>query len=109
MSTKPNFTLRQVIEQLDSGYYWDTDSLTFGCATGVPAGGCPSSERWGLSSFSEEQKQATLVAMSLWDELIPIDLSLGSSSSADILLINYTLSGQAYSYLPTDGDIFISI
>ena len=105
---KPVLTLSQIISQLDSSYHWSSSSLSYGFASRPPIGGFPGYERGGLSLFTATQKQATNVAMSLWSDLIPIDLSLSTPSFSDILLVNYIMSDQAYAYFPNEGDIFIN-
>ncbi|MFP6730555.1 MAG: M10 family metallopeptidase C-terminal domain-containing protein [Alphaproteobacteria bacterium] len=102
------FTLSQVIAQLDSGAHWTQSQLGYGFATAIPAGGFPNGESTGLTPFNGDQRAAARMAISLWEDLINIDFVEPAEASADILFVNYTNAGQAYAYFPPFGDVFIN-
>ncbi len=108
MSSKPVYTLDQIINQLDSDYQWHKTQLNYAFATITPSGGYPGGESTGLSTLNTEQQHAAQIAIQLWQDLINIDFVETLQGSADILFTNYTDAGQAYAYFPPYGDIFIN-
>ncbi len=108
MPTKSVFTLPQIIAQLSTGQQWHQNQLGYAFTTSVPAQGFPNGESDGLSPFNSEQRAAARTAVSLWEDLIDLEINQTSESTADILFTNYTDAGQAYAYLPPIGDIFIN-
>ena len=109
-----DFTLSQVIAQIDSGSRWTSsqlgvqNQLGYAFATEIPAGGFPGGETSGLTPFNGDQRAAARMAVSLWDDLINTDFVEPAEASADILFVNNTNAGQAYAYLPPFGDVFIN-
>jgi len=108
MLDQPLFSTTQVINQLDSGYHWWGEFVSYGFPSSAPSGGFAGGESGGLSPFSNSQKAAARLALELWDDLIDIELFETSPSSADIQLINYTGAGVAYAYFPSTGDVFVN-
>jgi serralysin len=99
MATKPLYTLDQVIGQLNSGYKWSGQDLTYSFPT--TATWFPYAEAAGFSAFTEAQKAAARTVMSLWDDLIAPDFREVAGSNANIKYENTTTNvGYAHAYYP---------
>ena len=119
--------LPRVINQIWTGY---TNSVNGGVITyNFPKGnkltGLYNNPRYGfsagygLSGFSESQKQAARMSIELWDDLIVPSFIERGSKGADIQFANSYDPGQAYAYYPEYaftnaqgwkffGDIFVA-
>lgn len=119
--------LPRVINQIWTGY---TNSVNGGVITyNFPKGnkltGLYNNPRYGfsagygLSGFSENQKQAARMSIELWDDLIVPSFIERGSNGADIQFANSYDPGQAYAYYPEYaftnaqgwkffGDIFVA-
>lgn len=105
---KPIFDQPQVIEQIDGGSeisarngvitytFLDLHHLT-GLYNNPTAG---FTAGFGLSPFSEEQRDAARSSIQLWDDLIPQTFREVNGLGADIQFSNSYDPAQAYAYLP---------
>jgi serralysin len=97
---KPIWTNQQIINQLDSGYKWSGQSLTYGFPT--TGSWFPYAEKTGASGLTASQKDAFTLAIRLWDDLITPDFSLASNgAAANIKAMNTTTAiVYAHGYFP---------
>jgi serralysin len=98
---KPTWTETQIINQLNSGYSWAGNSLTYGFLTS--ATWFPYAEKNGFSQLSTNQKTAATLAINLWDSLIAPDFSLSSNAqTANVKFANTTTNiSYAHAYYPS--------
>ena len=99
-SGKTVWSTSQVINQLDSGYSWSGNTITY--AFPKNANWFPYSEANGFSAFNASQKTAARTAIELWDDLIaPSFVETASANSSDIKFSNTTTNiGYAHAYYP---------
>ncbi|MBL8907416.1 MAG: M10 family metallopeptidase C-terminal domain-containing protein [Rhizobiales bacterium] len=102
---KTVFTDEQIIAQLNSGYKWSGQSLTYGFPTS--ATWFPYSEKTGFSPLSSAQQAAATLAIQLWDDLIAPDFTLAANpTTANIKYMNTTTNiGYAHAYYPTGSSV----
>ena len=98
----PIFTNDQVINQIDSGYYWQTGpyvgdpiatSVTYGIPTSSDWVSAAYGEGAGWSQLNSTQAASANMGFELWDDLIALDLNPASDpNDADIRISNTTTS-----------------
>ena len=108
---KQNWTLDQIINQLDSGYKWNV------APSGTITWGTPSTnsyyddeyfgndEIYGLQKLNATQTAVAARSLSLWSDVANINfVRVGTDQSADITFQNSTEMGDGYAwaYYPTD-------
>lgn len=98
---KTVFTDQQIITQLNSGYKWTGQSLTYGFPTS--ASWFPYAEKNGFTPMSSAQQAAATLAIQLWDDLIAPDFTLAATpTSANVKYMNTTTDiGYAHAYYPS--------
>ena len=110
-SSKPEWTIEQVVEHLTrSGYSWSGDTVSYSFTTSNPGYG---TEQTGWSGFSAAQQAAGREAIGLWDDLIAISFTEASDQAGAIRFSNTTTGPtQAWAYYPSwssvGGDIWIN-
>jgi serralysin len=97
---KPVWTDAQIIQQMDSGFHWSGNNLTYGFPT--TASWFPFGERSGFSPLSATQQATATLVIKLWDDLIVPHVSLvADGASASIKFSNTTTNiGYAQTYFP---------
>jgi len=97
---KTVWTDTQVINQLDSGYHLSGTNLTYGFPTN--ASWFPYGEATGFSAFTAAQQQMATLAISLWDDLTPVNFTLkADGGTATVKYSNTTTNiGYAQAYYP---------
>jgi len=102
---KTVFTDQQIIAQLNSGYKWSGQALTYGFPT--TASWFPYAEKTGFSPLSSAQQAAATLAIQLWDDLIAPDFTLAANpTTASIKYMNTTTNiGYAHAYYPTGSSV----
>src|SRR5262245_55669573 len=102
---KTVFTDLQVVNQLNSGYKWTSQSLTYGFPTS--ASWFPYDEKTGFTALSSAQQAMATLAIQLWDDLIAPDFTLAASgSTANVKYMNTTTSiGYAHAYYPSTSSV----
>ncbi|GAB5387851.1 MAG: hypothetical protein Alpg2KO_08190 [Alphaproteobacteria bacterium] len=115
LNTPDVFSLEQVIAQLArSDTFWDKGALTVGfMGLSGPGAFYGDGEGDGFSVFQLEQREATELAVQMWEDVIDVNLSVTQSFTSDIRLGNtITGPGHAWAYFPDDsaegGDIWIN-
>ncbi|MBI5256496.1 MAG: Ig-like domain-containing protein [Burkholderiales bacterium] len=105
-----NWTLAQVLAQLDSGYHWNGSTITY--AFPAQAGGliATEGEDAGFRAFNTSQQAMATLAMATWDELIAANFQRSSSPNTDIEF-GYTSTGigYAHAYFPTMGSAWFNV
>lgn len=98
---KTVFTDQQVVAQLNSGYKWTGQSLTYGFP--ISASWFPYAEKTGFSALSTAQQAMATLAIQLWDDLISPDFALAvDGSTANVKYMNTTTNiGYAQAYYPS--------
>lgn len=89
-SSKPSFTPAQVIDTFNSKSLWPTTDITYSFVSSYPSYS-------GTSTFSAEQRQATLLSLELWADLAPFTFSQGSGTSVNIQFVNAITNGRGNS------------
>lgn len=108
-SSKPSFTPAQVIDTFNSKSLWPTTDITYSFVSSYPSYS-------GTSTFSAEQRQATLLSLELWADLAPFTFSQGSGTSVNIQFVNAITNGRGNSNYqaeanfpnPSGGGAFIN-
>ena len=97
---KPVWTDAQIIQQMDGGYHWSGNNLTYGFP--AAASFFPYGERTGFSAFVATQKATATLVIKLWDDLIVPNFTLADNgASANIKFANTTTNiGYAQAYYP---------
>lgn len=107
---KPILDQEGIIGQIDSGREIEGDKITYTFLDKDHAVGLYNnpnygfSEPYGLSVFSEAQRETARDGMELWDDLIPQDIVESNGMGSDIVFAN-TVTGpaQAWAYYPGNG------
>jgi Ca2+-binding RTX toxin-like protein len=99
-----NWTLAQVLAQLDSGMKWTGTTITYSFPT-TSTGMTGTTERIGFTPITATQKPFITLALQLWDDLIAPDLSeVASATSSNIEFGNSTTGVDfSHAYFPTQG------
>lgn len=102
-----NWTLEQVLNQLNSGSVWSGEEITYSFPqdAGQFVGW---NEASGFVAMNDAQIEIVTYALAGWDDLIAADFSRVSSGS-DIEL-SYTTTGISYAhaYFPTTGSVWFN-
>jgi Ca2+-binding RTX toxin-like protein len=100
---KPIWTNTQIIDQLDTGYHWSGNNLTYAFPTNanwLPSG---EPEKSSFTALSAAQQAAAVSALSAWDSLIAPNFSLTTNTAtANLKFGNSPEAGYAYAYYPSD-------
>jgi serralysin len=95
---KPLWSTAQIVSQLDSGWHWSTQSLTYSFATN--ASWFPGYEAAGFSALNAQQRATASSAIKLWDDLIAPDFKLATGNT-NIKFSNTTTNiDYAHAYYP---------
>ena len=103
-----NWSLNEVLAQLDSGRKWTGSTISYAFPT--TAGGLFSQgEATGFRAVNTQQQALMTLAMATWDELIPQGFAPGTPGST-ALEFGYTSTsiGYAHAYFPTTGSIYFN-
>ncbi|WP_374433601.1 M10 family metallopeptidase C-terminal domain-containing protein [Inhella sp.] len=102
------WTLAQVIAQLNSGRKWTGSTITYSFPTSV-SGLYADEEGPGFRPTNGSQQTLMRLALNTWDDLIPANFQLGSAGST-ALEFGYTSTGIgfAHAYYPTNGSIWFN-
>lgn len=101
MAPKANWTLTQIINQLDSGYKWNVapgGTITWGTPTS-PFDYYGTYENIGISKLSNLQKQVVAQTLSLWSDVANIKFQyVGNTANANLKFQNSSAMGDAYAW-----------
>src|SRR3954467_14565727 len=99
-----NWSLSQVIAQLDSGEQWFTNTITYAFPTTYTATYYGDGEDGGFRSVPFSLQPEFILAIETWNDLIPQSFQQTSSSSSDIEFA-FTNTGidYAHAYYPSTG------
>ena len=97
---KATWTDAQVIAQLDTGYHWSGQNLTYAFTT--DASWFPYSEKNGFSALTATQRAVATQVIQLWDDLIAPNFTLSTNAAtANIRYENSTVGvSYAHAYFP---------
>ncbi|HSW07390.1 Ig-like domain-containing protein [Aquabacterium sp.] len=103
-----NWTLTQVLNQLNGGSKWSGNTITYafpGNANGMFSQG----EAAGFRAVNAEQQAWMTLALATWDELIPQATAPGTPGSTNIEF-GYTSTniGYAHAYYPSNGSAYFN-
>ena len=103
-----NWSLSQVLNQLDSGNHWTGGTITYafpGSASGMFA----DDEAAGFRAVNANQQALMVLALSTWDDLIPQATAPAAAGSSNIEF-GYTSTGigYAHAYQPTLGSVYFN-
>ena len=103
-----NWSLSQVLNQLDSGNHWTGGTITYafpGSASGMFA----DDEAAGFRAVNANQQALMVLALSTWDDLIPQATAAAAAGSSNIEF-GYTSTGigYAHAYQPTLGSVYFN-
>jgi methionine-rich copper-binding protein CopC len=103
-----NWTVNDVLDQLNSGRKWSTNTITYAFPTassGLPNQG----ESAGFRAVNSSQQALMTLALATWDEAIPQGFALATSGSTDIeFAYTSTNIGYAHAYFPTNGSVYFN-
>lgn len=103
-----NWTLTQVLAQLNTGYKWSGSTITYSFPTS--AGGMFSQgEGAGFRAVNSSQQQMLALALTTWDELIAPTIAQGSGSTNIEFGYTSTDIGYAHAYFPTIGSVWFNV
>ncbi|MBI5256505.1 MAG: Ig-like domain-containing protein [Burkholderiales bacterium] len=103
-----NWTLTQVLNQLNGGSKWSGDTITYAfpsTANGLFSQG----EAAGFRAVNDSQRAWMTLALATWDELMPQTFTPGTPGSTNIEF-GYTSTGIgfAHAYYPTIGSAWFN-
>lgn len=103
-----NWTLNEVLAQLDSGRKWSGSTITYAFPTSA-SGLFSQGEATGFRAVNAQQQTLMTLALATWDELIPQGFAPGTAGST-ALEFGYTSTGigYAHAYYPTNGSIYFN-
>ena len=106
--TLANWTDSQVFAQLNSGTKWSGSTITYAFPT-TAAGMYSQGEAAAFRAVTSAQQTYFLLALQAWDDLIPQNFQLTTSTSSNIEMA-YTTSniGYAHAYYPTTGSAWFN-
>jgi len=104
-----NWSLNQVLTQLDSGRKWSSGTVSYSFPS-TSGGIFSQGEAAGFRPVNAEQQALMVLAMATWDELIPQGFAPGSVGSTNIEF-GYTSTsiGYAHAYFPTNGSVWFNV
>lgn len=103
-----NWSLNQVLAQLDSGRKWSGSTITYAFPA-LASGLFSQGEAAGFRAVNPVQQSLITLALATWDELIPQGFAPGAVGSSHIE-VGYTSTsiGYAHAYFPTNGSIYFN-
>lgn len=112
--TLPSLTRSQIIDQLDSGYKWNSASITYSFALSSAAMFSEGEESADFVPLQAAGKSSARLVFQLWDDLITpslVEISSGSSYENSDVEIGGSLSmdGYAWAYYPTVGSVWLNL
>lgn len=107
--TKPIWTDGQIINQLNTGYFWSTPVITYAFLTNRSQIEYDDGEAAGFSPFNATQRQLTELSLATWNDLIAPQIVLGTPGQSDIEFGN-TSTGvdYGYAYFPKVGTVWLN-
>ena len=104
----PNLTQAQVVQQLDSGLHWFGSTISYSFPN-TKTGLIGTTELNTFSALNANQQSKSILALSLWDDLIAPSFVAGTPGATNIEFGNTRLAGvYAQTYFPTDGTVWFS-
>ena len=105
-----NWTLAQVLDQLDSGYHWTGTSITYSFPTNSAGMFFAGGEAAGFRAVNASQQAMIKLALTSWDELIRPNMVAGTPGNTDIEF-GYTSTdiGYAHAYQPDAGSVWFNV
>jgi serralysin len=98
-----NWTIQQVLTQLNSGLHWTGSTITYAFPTST-AGLTGSTELTGFSTLTAYQQSMATTAISLWDDLIAPSMVKTTATNSNIEFANSSTGVSfAQTYFPTAG------
>ena len=101
-----NWTLEQVLQQLNSGRSWTGSTISYafpGSSSGLYSDG----EAAAFRELNSTQQDTFAQAIQTWDDLIAPNFQQTNSASSNIE-VGFTTSniGYAYAYYPNNGSVW---
>lgn len=105
----PQWTLTQVLEQLDSGSHWSGSTITYAFPTTSSAFTASDGERQDFRPVPTGAQAELTMALVTWDELIPQNIVRTTSVGSQIEF-GYTTTGIdfAHAYFPPFGSVWFN-
>lgn len=104
-----NWSLAQVLGQLDSGRRWDGSTITYSFPQ-TAAGLFTQGEAAGFRPTNAAQQELLTLALAGWDDLVPQGFAPGAAGGTAIEF-GYTSTsiGYAHAYYPTNGSTWFNV
>lgn len=102
-----NWSLNQVLGQLDSGNNWTGSTITYAFPT-TSAGLFSQGEATGFRAVNGSQQALMVLAMATWDDLIRQSFAPGSGATDIEFAYTSTNIGYAHAYYPTTGSVYFN-
>lgn len=103
-----NWTLAQVLDQLDSGEHWSGTTITYSFPLSA-SGLFGSGEAAGFRRVTESQQQVLTVALAAWDDLMQPNMVPGSGATDIEFGYTSTDIGYAHAYFPDWGSVWFNV
>ena len=104
----PNWTLTQILNQLNTGNLWVGTEITYSFPTSSGFMHTGGGEGGGFQGLTGNQAALATYALTGWDDLITLDFVLGAGSTG--IEFGYTTSGIdfAHAYYPGNGSVWFN-
>jgi len=102
-----NWTLAQVLDQLDSGEHWSGTTITYSFPTSAN-GMFFYGEGAGFRRVTESQQQMLTLALTAWDELMRPNMVVGTGATNIEFGYTTTDIGYAHAYFPDIGSVWFN-
>lgn len=103
-----NWSLSQVIAQLNSGRKWSGNTITYAFPT-TASGMFNQGEGAGFRPVNSNQQALMVLAMATWDDLMPQSFAPGAVGTSNIEFgYTNTSIGYAHAYFPTVGSVYFN-
>lgn len=104
-----NWSLNQVLAQLDGGSHWNGNTITYSFPTSAAGLSTGNGEGPGFRAVNAQQQALMTLALTTWDELIPQSTAAGTPGSTNIEF-GYTSTGigYAHAYYPGNGSAWFN-
>lgn len=103
-----HWTQQEIIDQLDTGYYWDTRAILYRFPTSGSGVYGPNGETLKFSPLNPQQKDAARLAFSVWSDFIAKPIAeVNQLSHIDIANSTYN-TDYAHAYYPPNSSIWFN-
>lgn len=104
-----NWSLNQVLAQLNSGQKWSGTTISYAFPTSA-SGLFSQGEAAGFRAVNTQQQALMVLALATWDDLIPQGFAPGQPGATNIEFgYTGTSIGYAHAYYPPHGSVYFNV